>query len=99
MSDPIQELVARVIAEVFDQRLPELRAAVARRIAQELAAGQKQSSALGIENPSAPLNAATGAIQNAGTQADILTQLLDAAQNFAGRAALFVMRTGAISGW
>ncbi len=98
-STQIQELVARIVAEIFEQRLPELRLQVAKRVAEEVAAAIPAGAGPGIENPAAPLNAAAGAIQNGTSQAEILVQLLDGCGNFAGRVALFVLRGNSAIGW
>src|SRR5437899_4784674 len=109
MSDSaqLQELVARVVAEVFDARLPALRAEVAQRVAEELkeelekdfAAGAPSGGGTGIENPAAPLNAAAVGIQNGASQSEILSALLEGCGSFAGRAALFVLRGNSAVGW
>ncbi len=99
-SNPIQEAVSRIVAEVFDQQLPKLQSLVAQRVAEEVAsAGSGDASGLGIENPAAPLNAAAVAIQNGNSQAEILVQLLDGGANFASRVALFVLRGSSAVGW
>src|SRR2546430_2575527 len=98
-SNPIQETVARIVAEVFNEHLPQLRAQVAERVTEEIAPTGGAVANVGIENPAAPLNAAAGAIQNGNSQAEILVQLLDGGANFATRVALFVLRGSSAVGW
>jgi len=45
------------------------------------------------------LNAAVGSVRDSSTQVDILTSLMDGVSRFAERAALFVIRSGAATGW
>ncbi len=45
------------------------------------------------------LNAAVNSLRDCSTQVDILTSLMDGVSRFAERAALFVIRSGAATGW
>ncbi|HEY6252307.1 MAG TPA: hypothetical protein VI685_20315, partial [Candidatus Angelobacter sp.] len=49
--------------------------------------------------PTDVLNTAASAIQESASQAEILRHLLEGTARFCGRAALFVIKTGSMSGW
>jgi len=91
----IQGIIEQAVAEVFDAAIPKLRAEIiSRALAElELLAPPPGSS------PTDLVHAATASIQEAGSQAEILRQLLEGEAKFAGRVALFVVKGSAISGW
>jgi hypothetical protein len=93
--EEIQAIIEGAVAEVFAAALPGLRVEIVRRAAAQL-------GALAPVPGSAPtdiLSAAVASIQEAGSQAEILRQLLEGGARFAGRVALFVVKAGAVSGW
>ena len=96
MADPkeIAERVERVVSEVFDQRVAELRAQVVKRVMEEIEPllAEKPS-------PTAVLESSVAAMEDGSTQADLLRALLDGAAHFSGRVALFVVRGNAATGW
>lgn len=91
----IQNIIEEAVAEVFDAALPKLRSEIVRRAAEvlELMAPAPGSS------PSDLLNAASASIHESATQAEILRHLLEGEARFAARVALFVVKSGSISGW
>jgi hypothetical protein len=91
----IQTIIEEAVAEVFAAALPRLRDEIVRRATAEL---ESLAPATG-SSPTDILNAAATSIQEAGSQAEILRQLLEGEARFAGRVALFVVKGGAISGW
>src|SRR5262249_37270257 len=94
-SEEIQAIIEGVVAEVFAAALPGLRVEIVRRAAAQLGAlAQVPGSA-----PTDILSAAVASIQEAGSQAEILRQFLEGGARFAGRVALFVVKSGAVSGW
>jgi hypothetical protein len=93
--EEIQAIVEGAVAEVFATALPGLRAEIVRRAAGKLEALLPPPGPTPTEN----LYAAVASIQEAASQADILRQLLEGGARFAGRVALFVVRTGAVNGW
>ena len=96
MPDPreIAERVERVVSEVFDQRVAELRAEVVKRVMEEI------EPLLAEETPpTVALEASIAAMEDGNTQADILRALLDGAAHFSGRVALFVVRGNTATGW
>jgi hypothetical protein len=91
----IQSIIEEAVGEVFAAAMPGLRAEIVRRAAAEL---ESLAPAPG-SSPTDILSAATMAIQEATSQADILRHLLEGEARFAGRVALFVVKAGMIQGW
>ena len=93
----IEQLVERVISEVVESHLPQLRTDITRRVLAEL------KPQLGGAEESKPgpnhLLKAVSAIHSATTQRDVLRGLLDNAVQYCGRAALFVVKGGMAGGW
>ena len=96
MADPkeIAERVERVVSEVFDQRVAELRAQVVKQVMAEIEPLLAEKTP-----PTAVLESSIAAMEDGSTQADILRALLDGAAHFSGRVALFVVRGNAATGW
>lgn len=88
----IREQVERVVTEVVDARMAELRRDVITRVMAELEPTPGSS-------PSETLNAAVASMQEAATQADILKCLLDGAAKFSPRCGLLVLRGATATGW
>jgi hypothetical protein len=93
----IEQIVERVVAEVMENHIPKLRGDITRRVLEEL---KPQLGGAG-ENKPGPnhLLKAVSAIHSATTQRDVLRGLLDSAVRYSGRAALFVVKGGMVSGW
>lgn len=91
----IEALIQQAVTEVLDSALPNLRQEIVRRA---MAAVQASAPAPG-SSPTELLSAAATAIQESSSQADILRRLLEGGSRFAPRIALFVIKTGSISGW
>jgi hypothetical protein len=91
----IQGIIEQAVAEVFDAALPRLREEIVKRslVELELLIPPPGSS------PTDLLHASFASIQEGGSQAEILRQLLEGEAKFAGRAALFVVKGSAITGW
>src|SRR5947209_4465478 len=94
-SAKIQTIVEEAVAAVFEAALPGLRAQIVSRTVEELQSLEPAPGNL----PSDLLNAAAALIQESTSQAEILRHLLEGAARFCGRAALFVVRAGAVNGW
>ncbi|HWZ43898.1 MAG TPA: hypothetical protein VNW97_10490 [Candidatus Saccharimonadales bacterium] len=90
-----QSIVQETVKQVLDSALPRLREEMVARILQELHVLEPASGGAPIEL----LNAASSAIQESSSQADILRNLLEGAARFAGRTALFVIKAGSGAGW
>lgn len=94
-STQIQAIIEDAVAEVFEAALPKLRSDIITRTVQELELLEPAPGSL----PTDLLNAAASSIQETSSQAEILRHLLEGAARFCGRAALFVVKGGAMNGW
>src|ERR1700722_4251459 len=96
----IEQIVERVVSQVLDNHVPELRNDLVRRVLEELPheSGAAAAGASG-EGGSANLLKAISAIPSGTTQREILRTLLDNTVRYSGRAALFVVKAGAATGW
>jgi hypothetical protein len=99
-SKELQQIVERVVAQVFERQLPKLQAELVDRVLAEL---PEQSAAIA---PVASSTASSGGLVQAvatihagATQKEILRALLDTGSAHAARVALFVVKGGAASGW
>ena len=90
----IKSMVDRIVGEVLESRLAEIRHEVLDRVEDEL-----QPLLVQQEGAAALLNVAVNNIQGSLSQAEILRGVLDGATNFAGRAILFVVRSGQATPW
>jgi hypothetical protein len=96
----VEQIVEKVVSQVLDNHVPELRSELVRRVLEELPQATA-SAAVGAsgESGSANLLKAISAIQSGSTQREILRALLDNTVRYSGRAALFVIKAGAATGW
>jgi hypothetical protein len=91
----IQAIIEKAVAEVLEAALPGLQQEIVARANAALVALVPAPGS----SPTELLSAAATAIQGAASQADILRQLLEGGAGFAGRVALFVVKSGAVTGW
>jgi hypothetical protein len=91
----IQNIIEEAVAEVLDAALPKLRAEIVRRAVEVV---ESLAPAPG-SSPVDLLNTAVASIQESASQAEILRHLLEGEARFAGRVALFVVKSGAANGW
>ena len=96
----VEQIVERVVSQVLDSHVPQLREELVRRVLEQLPQGTGEA-ATGVsgEGGSANLLKAISAIQSGTTQREILRTLLDNAVRYSGRGALFVVKGGAATGW
>src|SRR5215470_5557906 len=94
-SGKIQAIIEEAVSEVFEAALPKLRAEIISRAVEELQTLEPAAGSL----PTDLLNAAASSIQDSTSQAEILRHLLEGSARFCGRAALFVIKGGAMNGW
>ena len=96
----MEQIVEKVVSQVLDSHVPQLREELVRRVLEELpqTTGTAAAGASG-EGGSANLLKAISAIQAGTTQREILRTLLDNAVRYSGRGALFVVKAGAATGW
>jgi len=97
-----QQIVERVVSQVLEGRVPQLREELVRRVVEQLPA-QADGTSGGVptsgDGGAALLLNAVAAIQGGNTQREILRALLDHLIRYSGRAALFVMKSGTATGW
>jgi len=91
----IEQVVEKVVSEVLESYLPQLRTELIRRVVEEV------TPQLGAapDSSSASLLKAISSIQTGTTQREILRSLLDNTVRYSGRTALFVVKAGAATGW
>ena len=97
----MQQIVERVVSEVLQGQVSRLREELVRRVVEELpeqSAGATHVAGAGDGGAGALLKA-VAAIQAGTTQREILRALLDNMVRYSGRAALFVIKSGAAAGW
>ncbi len=91
----IEQILARVVTQVLESHVPQLREELVRRVLEELPSQLSAS----LEASPANLLKAVAAIHAGSTQREILRALLDNAVRYSGRCALFVIKAGAATGW
>jgi hypothetical protein len=97
----MERIVERVVSQVLEKQIPHLQGELVRRVVEELPAqrdGDGHAPGAG-ENSAAHLLKAISAIHAGTTQREILRALLDNTVRYSGRAALFVIKAGAATGW
>jgi hypothetical protein len=101
--DWIEPIVERVVGQVFDSHIAQLRAEIVRQVADEIAAAPAMAQATGkaasAKSSVADLAHAVGEIQLGSSQREILRALLDASSRYAARVALFVVKGAHATGW
>ncbi len=96
----VEQIVEKVVSQVLDSHVPQLREELVRRVLEQLPQGTGEAAtAASGEGGSANLLKAISAIQSGTTQREILRTLLDNAVRYSGRGALFVVKAGAATGW
>jgi len=96
----IEQIVERVVSQILESHVPQLRVDLVRRVMEELQPHLGQTSRPQLqENSPANLLKAISAIHAGTTQKEILRTLLDNTVRYSGRVALFVVKGGAATGW
>lgn len=98
-SKQLQKIVERAVAQVLERQLPRLQTELVERVLAELPAAVASTGSAHGAPASGGLSHAMATIQAGATQKEILRALLDAASSYAARAALFVVKGGAATGW
>src|SRR5436189_5313049 len=101
MSDvvAIEHIVRQVVSQVLECHVTQLREALVRRVLEQLTAEAAVSANVTVENGASDLLKGVSAIHAGTTQKEILRALLDNTVRYCGRAALFVIKAGAATGW
>ena len=94
----IEQVIEKVVSQVLEDHFPQLREDLVRRVMDRLpqTANAAGSSA---DSGAANLLQAISAIHAGTTQREILRALLDNTVRYSGRGALFVVKSGAATGW
>ena len=96
----IEQIVERVVSQILESHVPQLRVDLVRRVMEELQPHLGQTSRpQSQENSPANLLKAISAIHAGTTQKEILRTLMDNTVRYSGRVALFVVKGGAATGW
>lgn len=91
----VEQIVEKAVSEALESHIPRLREEVIRRVIEDLPQTEAASGEAGAGN----LLKAISAIHAGTTQREILRALLDNTVRYSGRCALFVIKSGAATGW
>jgi len=94
----IDQIVEKVVSQVLEGHLPELRKDLVRRVLEEVQSHLGGSS-VPLGSGAADLLHAVSAIHAGTTQKEILRALLESTAGYCGRTALFVIKSGSATGW
>src|SRR4051794_30619924 len=97
----VEQVVERVITQVLERHVPQLREEIARSVLAEIAPLLEHPAGSPVSGgaSTASLVKALGVIHRGTTQREILRALLDSSLPYSGRSALFVIKAGAATGW
>lgn len=95
----VEHIVERVVTQVLQGHLSQLREELVRRVLQELPQGAVEAAPESNATGPADLLRALASIHAGTTQKEILRALLDSVAQHSGRTALFVIKGGTASGW
>jgi hypothetical protein len=100
-ANEIGQIVERVVTQVLQGHLLQIREELVRRVLEELPQGAMDSASHETAGGAGPADLLRGvaAIHAGGTQKEILRALLDGVTQHCGRTALFVIKGGAATGW
>src|SRR6266699_7069002 len=94
----VEEIVRSAVAQMLEREIPSFRETLVQQVLQEVGPALAGKS-VQAESGTAALQRAVSAIQSGTTQKEILRSLLDNTVLYRGRAALFVIKAGAATGW
>jgi hypothetical protein len=93
----IRKIVEKAVAQVLESHLPQLQGELVEQVLKEV---QPQKGGAGVVDSGAEdLLKSISLIHGGTTQKEILRALLESTSHYCGRAALFVMKAGAATGW
>ena len=95
----IEQIVERVVSQALESHVPKLREDIVQRVLRELPASTDVTGEGSDGTDAAELLRAVRLIQAGSTQREILRALLDGANHYCERAALFVIKAGKATGW
>jgi len=91
---PIEQIVERAIGRALETQFPQLREKLSHQVLEDI---RPHLGSLG--GGAADLLKAVALIHSGSTQKEILRALLEGTAGYSGRAALFVVKAGAATGW
>ena len=94
----VEDIVRSAVNQALERQLASLRETVVQEVLREIGSTQL-SKGVHSQSSSATLQKAVLAIQSGTNQKEILRALLDNTVLYSGRAALFVIKAGAATGW
>jgi hypothetical protein len=94
----VEEIVRNAVNHALERQMESLRESVVKEVLREMGSTQTGKTAP-VESGSATLQKAVLAIQSGTNQKEILRALLDNTVLYSERAALFVIKAGAATGW
>jgi hypothetical protein len=94
----VEEIVRNAVNHALERQMESLRESVVKEVLREMGSTQGGKTAP-VESGSATLQKAVLAIQSGTNQKEILRALLDNTVLYSERAALFVIKAGAATGW
>jgi len=97
----IEPIVERVVGQVMDSHVAQLRSEIVRAVMEEIAAAaaEHDGQAAPPTSSAAELARAVAEIQQGSSQKEILRALLDASARYTARVALFVVKGSHATGW
>jgi hypothetical protein len=95
----IERMVDRVVAQALESHVPRLREDIVQRVLRELPASSESSGGDSTAAGADDLLKAVRLIHAGSTQREILRALLDSANQYCERTALFVIKAGNATGW
>ncbi len=100
-ANEVGQIVERVVTQVLQGHLPQIREELVRRVLEELPQGAMDAAGHDGSSGTGPADLLRGvaAIHAGGTQKEILRALLDGVAQYSGRTALFVIKGGMATGW
>jgi hypothetical protein len=100
-ANEVGQIVERVVTQVLQGHLAQVREELVRRVLEELPQGVMDGAAQEGSGDAGPADLLRGvaAIHAGGTQKEILRALLDSVAQHSGRTALFVIKGGMATGW
>ena len=93
----VEEIVRIAVSQALERQLSSLRESLVQEVLREI--GPRLAGKSGQASGTAALQKAVSAIQAGTTQKEILRALLENTVLYSGRAALFVVKNGAATGW
>ncbi len=100
-ANEVGQIVERVVTQVLQGHLSQIREELVRRVLEELPQGAMDGAVHEGSSGTGPVDLLRGvaAIHAGGTQKEILRALLDSVAQHSGRTALFVIKGGLATGW